>query len=133
MTSQQIFKNAKWIECAGSDAPIFKKTFSAVKGEKAEIVICGLGYFKLFINGKKVSDDLLVPNATNYSKRDLNLLNFPLSNEMSYRIYCMKYDISDYLADGENTLAVILGNGYYNQISAWQRVMLFSAHPNSAT
>ncbi len=115
MTSEQIFKNAKWIECTGSDAPIFKKSFSAIKGEKAEITICGLGYFKLFINGKKVSDDLLVPNATNYSKRDLYLLNFPLDNEMSYRIYCMKYDISDFLAEGENTLAVILGNGYYNQ------------------
>lgn len=115
MTSEQIFKNAKWIECNGSDAPIFKKSFSAVKGEKAEIVICGLGFFKLFINGKKVSDDLLVPNATNYSKRDLYLLNFPLDSEMSHRIYCMKYDISDYLANGENTLAVMVGNGYYNQ------------------
>ena len=54
MTSQQLFKNSKWIECTGSEAPVFIKTFNAVKGEKAEITICGLGYFKLFINGKKV-------------------------------------------------------------------------------
>lgn len=115
MTSQQIFKSAKWIECTGSDAPIFKKTFTSVKGEKAEIVICGLGYFKLFINGKKVSDDLLVPNASNYSVRDMSGWSYPLFDEMSFRTYCMKYDITDYLADGENTLAVMLGNGYYNQ------------------
>ncbi len=115
MTSQQLFKNSKWIECTGSDAPVFKKIFNAVKGEKAEIIICGLGYFKLFINGKKVSDDLLVPNATNYNKRDTGALVFPLYNEMTSRTDCMKYDITDYLADGENTLAVILGNGYYNQ------------------
>ena len=115
MTSQQLFKNSKWIECTGSDAPVFKKTFNAVKGEKAEIIICGLGYFKLFINGKKVSDDLLVPNATNYNKRDTGALVFPLYNDMTSRTYCMKYDITDYLADGENTLAVMLGNGYYNQ------------------
>ena len=51
MTHEQIFKNAEWIECTGSDAPVFRKTFNAVKGEKAEIIICGLGYFKLFING----------------------------------------------------------------------------------
>ncbi len=115
MTHEQIFKNAKWIECTGSDAPLFRKTFNAVKGEKAEIIICGLGFFKLFINGKKVSDDLLVPNTTCYSERDLHKLIFPLDDELSYRIYAMKYDVTDYLCDGENTLAVMLGNGYYNQ------------------
>ena len=64
MTSEQIFKNAEWIECTGSDSPVFRKTFTAKKGEDAEIIICGLGFFKLFINGRKVSDDLLVPNTT---------------------------------------------------------------------
>ncbi len=115
MTSNQIFRNAEWIECTGSDSPIFRKSFTAVKGEKAEITICGLGFFKLFINGRKVSDDLLVPNATCYSERDLHKLTFPLDDELSYRIYCMKYDITDYLTDGGNKLEVILGNGYYNQ------------------
>lgn len=115
MTHEQIFKNAEWIECTGSDAPLFRKSFNAVKGEKAEITICGLGFFKLFINGKKVSEDLLVPNATCYSERDLHKLTFKLDDELSYRIYCMKYDVTDYLIDGENTLAVMVGNGYYNQ------------------
>ena len=99
MTSEQIFKNAKWIECTGSDAPVFRKSFSAVKGEKAEITICGLGFFKLFINGRKVSEDLLVPNATCYSERNLRELQFPLDDELSYRIYCMKYDVTEYLLD----------------------------------
>lgn len=117
MTHAQIFKDAKWIECTGSDAPIFRKTFTAQKGEKAEIIICGLGFFKLFINGKKVSEDLLVPNATCYEWRDLSKLVYPLHDEMSFRIYCMKYDISDYLNDGENVLTAIVGNGYYNQVS----------------
>lgn len=115
MTHEQIFKNAKWIECTGSDAPLFRKTFNAIKGEKAEIIICGLGYFKLFINGKKVSDDLLVPNATCYCERDLHKLVFPLDDKFSFRIYAMKYDVTDYLCDGKNTIAVMLGNGYYNQ------------------
>ena len=115
MTSEQIFKNAEWIECTGSDSPVFRKTFTAKKGEDAEIIICGLGFFKLFINGRKVSDDLLVPNTTCYNERNLHELTFPLDDELSYRTYCMKYDISDYLAEGENRLEVILGNGYYNQ------------------
>lgn len=115
MTSNELFKGAKWIECTGNDAPLFRKEFDAVKGEKAKITICGLGFFHLYINGRKVSDDLLTPNAANYSERDLKLLNFPLPSEMSYRIYAVKYDITDYLLDGKNTLAVMLGNGYYNQ------------------
>ena len=113
MTSEQIFKNAKWIEYTGSDSPVFYKKINAVAGEKAEITICGLGFFKLFINGKKVSDDLLVPNATCYSYRDLSLLEYPIRDDISFRIYAMKYDISDYLTDGENTVCVIVGNGYY--------------------
>ena len=117
MTHEQIFKNAKWIACNGSDAPLFRKVFTAKKGEKAEITICGLGFFKFYINGKKVSDDLLVPNATCYEWRDLQKLVFKLNDEMSFRIYCMKYDISDYLTDGENVMTVIVGNGYYNQVS----------------
>ncbi len=117
MTSEQIFKNAEWIECTGSDAPLFRKSFNADKGEKAEITICGLGFFKLFINGKKVSEDLLTPNATCYSERDLSKLGYPLYDKLSFRIYCMKYDISDYLCDGKNILTVMVGNGYYNQVS----------------
>ncbi len=116
MTSNEMFKGAKWIECTGSDAPLFRKSFNAIKGEMAEITICGLGFFHLFINGKKISGDLLTPNATNYNYRDLKIFQFPLNDELSFRIYCMKYDISEYLIDGENTLAVMLGNGYYHQI-----------------
>ncbi len=116
MTNNEMFKGAQWIECTGSDAPLFRKSFNAVKGEEAEITICGLGFFHLYINGKKVSEDLLTPNATNYSYRDLYKFQFPLDDELSFRIYCMKYDISDYLLDGENTLAVMVGNGYYHQI-----------------
>lgn len=118
MTHDRIFKSAKWIECAASsEAPIFRKAFNAEKGEKARIIICGLGFFKLFINGKKVSDDLLVPNATDYSERDLTKLYYKITDKLSHRIYCMEYDISDYLIQGENSLAVMLGNGYYNQHS----------------
>ena len=77
-----MFKGAKWIECAvSSESPIFRKAFNAEKGEKARIIICGLGFFKLFINGNKVSDDLLVPNATDYSERDLTKLYYKITDK----------------------------------------------------
>lgn len=115
MTSKEMFCGAEWIENPSSEAPIFFRRFDADAGEKAEIIICGLGFFKLYINGRKVSDDLLVPNASNYHFRDLTKFEYPLNDKLGFRIYCMKYDISAYLKGGENTLAVIIGNGYYNQ------------------
>lgn len=116
MNQSQMFGNAKWIDCPDGDlAPMFIKKFNAVKGETAEIVICGLGYFELKINGKRVSDDLLVPAASTYNYRDMSGWAYPLFDKMSFRTYVMKYDISAYLIDGENTLEVMLGTGYYHQ------------------
>lgn len=116
MDHTAVFNNAKWIESNPmSSAPLFRRSFTAVKGEKAEITICGLGCFKLYINGRKVSDDLFAPNASSYNYRDMKELTYPIKDKMSYRTYCMRYDISEYLIDGENTLAVMLGGGYYHQ------------------
>lgn len=116
MKHTEIFKNARWIESEPmSDAPIFMRRFTAHADEKAEITICGLGCFKLYINGKKVSEDLFAPNASSYGARDMSRFNYPITDEISYRLYCMKYSVSEYLVEGENTLAVILGGGYYHQ------------------
>lgn len=115
MTNCEMFCGAEWIENPHSDSPVFFRHFNAEKNEEAQIIISGLGFFKLYINGKKVSDDLLVPNTSNYHYRDLSQFEYPLKDELGFRIYCMKYDISDYLKSGDNTIAVIVGNGYYNQ------------------
>ena len=117
MTHDEMFGSAKWIDCPDGDcSPIFIRKFSAIKNEKSEIIICGLGFFDLCINGKRVSDDLLVPSASNYSYRDTSKFTFPLVDEMGFRTYVMRYDISDYLTDGENKLEVMLGTGYYHQV-----------------
>ena len=116
MNQSEMFGSAKWIDCEGGEcAPIFIKKFSAVKGEKAEITICGLGWFDLHINGVRVGDELLVPSASNYSRRDMSSWSYPLYDEMGFRTYVEKYDISRYIADGENTAEIMLGTGYYHQ------------------
>lgn len=115
LRSCEIFGNAKWIDAPGHEAPAFRKVFTAKKSEEASISICGLGYFALYINGRKVSDDLLVPNASCYSKRDLTKFLYPIHDKISYRTYVMKYDVSEYLIDGKNVLLVMLGGGYYHQ------------------
>ena len=101
MTQKEMFGSAKWI-CASADiaSPLFRAEFSAKNVKKAEITVCGLGFFELYLNGKKVSDDLLVPSFSQYNYRDLSEHYKIRQDKMSYRTYALQYDITDYLIDG---------------------------------
>ena len=68
------------------------------KIKQARAYICGLGYYELHINGRKVGDHLLDPGYTRYDKRDLYVT----------------YDVTDALRRGKNAVGVILGTGWYN-------------------
>lgn len=96
-------------------APSFRREFTVTDPEKAVIDICGLGFFELYINGKKVSDDLFVPAWSNYEPRLNRRIIYPINDEMCYRTYYLEYDVTSYLNTGKNCIYVILGNGWYNQ------------------
>lgn len=113
--NDKAFSNAEWITFDGAEAPMVRKKFECRDVEKAVVEICGLGNFFLYVNGKSVSDDLFVPAQTNYEPRDTSKFLYPIHDTMSYRIYYMEYDISDLICRGENVIAVLLGNGWYNQ------------------
>lgn len=103
-------------------APMLRKEFAVNKEvEKAVVYVTGLGYFELYLNGKKVSDDVLVPNQTNYSERpDLPQRFIPVDdNFREYKVMYLAYDVKDMLNEGENAIGSILGNGFYNPASAW--------------
>ena len=100
-------KKAKWIgggednfEMTGRFPALqLRKTFSLKELTRAECLICGLGLYVLYINGKKVGDDVLSPAFTAYDKRAL----------------FVRYDVREYLQTGENVIAVKLGRGHYDQ------------------
>ena len=103
-------------------APLFRKRFS-INGKvaSAKVLVSGLGYFEFYINGKKVGNDYLVPNFTNYSKRD-ELKYFGIAiddNFRDYRVLYLSYDITDMLHEGENAAGAIVGNGFYDPIIHW--------------
>ncbi|HEY6505381.1 MAG TPA: family 78 glycoside hydrolase catalytic domain [Chitinophagaceae bacterium] len=78
--------------------PMLRKNFSVRKEIKnATAFVCGLGQFELSINGNKVGDHFLDPGWTNYSKHALYIT----------------FDITDKLKQGNNTIGVMLGNGFY--------------------
>jgi alpha-L-rhamnosidase len=80
-------------------APLLRTTFTLNgRVKQARAYICGLGYYELHLNGKKVGDHLLDPGYTRFDKRALYVT----------------YDVTENLRRGKNALGVILGTGWYN-------------------
>lgn len=103
-------------------APLFRKNFAVSKDiASAKIYISGLGYFEFYLNGKKVGSDVLVPNQTNYGKReDLDITRVTLDdNFRGYNVLYLCYDLKEQLRQEENVLGCILGNGFYNAPLSW--------------
>lgn len=103
-------------------APMLRKAFYINKEiAEAKAYVTGLGYFEFYINGEKVSKDVLVPNQTNYGKRP-GLINSGIAvedNFREYRVMYLCYDIKDMLQQGENAMGAIVGNGFYNAPINW--------------
>ena len=76
-------------------APLFRKKFTVGRIETAEVIIGAAGFYKLFLNGKDITKGELAPYINNTD--DL--------------VYYDRYDVADCLAEGENVVAVLLGNG----------------------
>jgi len=107
--------HGKWVGCGTCEAPWIFGEFMVEEAANRVIDICGLGFFELYINGKKVSEDVLVPVWSDYSARKGQRLKYPIRDERSYQVYFCRYDISEFLKEGMNTIEVLLGNGWYNQ------------------
>ena len=112
-----ITSEAKWVSTYDMFvAPIFEGEINLFDEEKSALLsICGLGFFEVFINGQKVSDDLLVPAWSDYEPRPARRLLYPLRDTVNHRVYYMDYDIFPYLNQGVNKIEVWVGNGWYNQ------------------
>ena len=118
MLHSEIFGEAVFVkaseECIN---PCFFGTFFAEESAKTKIVICGLGFFKLYINGVQASDDYLAPVTSFYHRQENCYCEVNFGEEMNSRIYAVKYDISHLVKDGENDISVSVGPGWYGEFS----------------
>ena len=111
-------KKEHWI-CGGAscEAPLFRRSFWLDRTERfqsARLEICGLGYFLFYINGKRISDQELMPAMTDYASVLGCETTYPVWEERSvHRCRYLSFDLLPYLKAGENVLAVRLGNGWY--------------------
>jgi alpha-L-rhamnosidase len=113
-------KKEHWIRGgAGCEAPLFRRSFWLDRTEcfqSARLEICGLGYFLFYINGKRISDQELMPAMTDYASVLGCETTYPVWEERSaHRCRYLSFDLLPYLKAGENVLAVRLGNGWYHQ------------------
>lgn len=99
---------AEWIgfstPTAGPARPVYmRREFELCSPvEEALLVASALGVYETYINGQKVGDRYLAPEWTNYHRR----------------VQYQTYDVTSMLRDGVNTIAAILGNGWYS--GDWQ-------------
>ena len=97
-------------------APYFRKEFTLKeKIKSARVYVSGLGYYELYLNGQKVSANVLVPAQTNYDKRALKNLIYYYDDQSTTRVLYNTYDVTPHLSDGDNAIGMILGHGWYNQ------------------
>ncbi len=117
MNHKQLFFGARWLSPSRElDAALFRSEIEIKEDVKnAEITICGLGYFILYINGVRVGRDEFVPAYSDYHDRPNMSLGYPLNDVRLFRTYVMKYDVAKYLKKGKNVLGVMLGGGFYHQ------------------
>ena len=80
-------------------APYFRKTFTLdTVAPDGELLIGTPGFYRLFLNGTELTRGLLSPYISN----------------PDHYVYFDRYDPVPYLRQGENVLAVLLGNGMQN-------------------
>ncbi|MEY8706529.1 family 78 glycoside hydrolase catalytic domain [Bacteroides faecichinchillae] len=80
-------------------APLLRKKVRMDQAETAFLYVNSLGYHEIYVNGRKVSENVLVPAVSQLGKRSLILT----------------YDITSYLKEGENDLLIWLGQGWYKK------------------
>lgn len=103
-TWQPTEKEFKAIKRKAYPSVLLRKSFSIAKEiASAEIAICGLGLYELYLNGCKVGDRVLDPAQTSYEKR----------------AFFVRHNVTKLLKEN-NGLGIILGNGFYGQnIAFW--------------
>ena len=111
-----VFDGIDWLSFHGENqAVIAKKDFYLEKKEKTELYVSGLGFCYIYINGKCISDRVLAPAWTNYKKHNTQEMNYPIYDNMTYRILYEKIDVTKFLKKGKNTIVFHIGGGWFCQ------------------
>jgi len=85
--------------CPTTAAPLLRKSFRVQREVKrATLYVAALGMADVTINGKSVTDAVLGPPFTDYTRR----------------VVYLRHDITSLLGQGENVVGATLGNGFFS-------------------
>jgi len=103
--SNEVFKKdtfqTKWaqVDSLSSRSIIMRKGFRTTHAiVDAVAYVCGLGHYEMSINGRRVGDSEFAPLWSEYSRT----------------VYYNTYDVTRLMKEGDNAVAVLLGNGFFN-------------------
>ena len=80
-------------------SPLLRKTFNMDMPATAFLHVSSLGYHEVYLNGTKVTNQVLSPAVSQLDKRSL----------------IITYDVTSYLHNGKNELVLWLGQGWYKK------------------
>ncbi|WP_347840181.1 family 78 glycoside hydrolase catalytic domain [uncultured Draconibacterium sp.] len=100
---------AKWLTYSYNKhepLPVFSKVFSCKSSDEidfARLYVCAPGFYEAYLNGQKVGENVLDPGQTNYD---------------DFAYYSV-YDLDPTELKSQNSLGIMLGNGWFNQNQVW--------------
>ena len=95
-------------------AACFRRSLTISKEvASARLYITALGSYRAFLNGQRVSDDVLTPDFTDYHKR----------------VLYQTYDVTSLLKNGKNQISALLGDGWYGSPLTWVGMHFFAPPP----
>src|SRR5215469_10770898 len=95
-------------------AKLLRRGFTVSKRVKAaRLYVTALGSYRVFLNGRRVGNDVLTPDFTDYTKR----------------VLYQTYDVSEWLANGANAIAAELGEGWFGSGLTWEGRSYFFLRP----
>lgn len=111
---EELFDQAKWIAATDADVcPILRQSFMLDRVPcDVFLNIIGFGGYSVFLNGKPVTEEVFLPLNTDFEKRET-----PRGEVTAHRILCDSYSVAHLCRKGKNTVAVLLGAGWYTGVA----------------
>ena len=103
-----MFFSNKFIKATGEyctyekniPAPLLRRKFIVNDVKNVVLSICGLGFYRLFVNGKEITAGRLCTSIYN----------------PDHFLFYDEYVLDEYIEEGENVICVMLGNGFLNNV-----------------
>lgn len=115
--AEWITPDTEKIDPLSEPAFLLRKEFKLKAGfTSARIYGTGVGLYELYLNGERVSDELLAPGWTSYHKR------------LQYQTY----DVTKQLEIGGNAIGIMLADGWYKGNITWDHKRNFYGDKRAA-